>query len=214
MLDKVFEIFTQAHQTYSRAQGGLGIGLTLVRSLVQLHGGTVEARSEGTGHGSEFVVCLPLEPPAAASAAQAGAQPHSIQRRILVVDDNRDAADTLATLLELLGVEVDVASDGMSALQLVRERRPELVFLDIGMPGMDGYEVARRIRSDQDVAAVQLIALTGWGQEEDRRKSREAGMDDHLVKPVDLVTLKAILFKPARRRGHAAPAERALSASR
>jgi PAS domain S-box-containing protein len=214
MLSKVFDIFMQAQQTYSRAQGGLGIGLTLERSLVELHGGTVEARSEGLGRGSEFVVRLPLEAAPAASAGKAGPQTLSIQRRILVVDDSRDAAVMLATLLGLLGAEVDVATDGMSALEQVRERRPDLVFLDIGMPGMDGYEVARRIRQDRDLGAVQLVALTGWGQEDDRRKSKEAGIDVHLVKPLDLSTLRAVLCKLAERSGHAALLERAAGGSR
>jgi signal transduction histidine kinase len=196
MLPKVFDLFMQVDQTYSRAQGGLGIGLTLVSSLVSLHGGTVEARSEGLGRGSEFVVRLPLlaerleldasdlrdSPPSAMSP-----------RRILVVDDNRDAADSLGMLLKFLGADVRTVNDGPSALEAFQTYRPSVVLLDIGMPGMDGYEVARRTRQQPEGAGVTLIALTGWGQDEDRRRSKEAGIDHHLVKPVDLSVLEQLL---------------------
>jgi CheY-like chemotaxis protein len=197
MLPRVFDMFTQVDRTLGRAQGGLGIGLALVRSLVQMHGGSVEARSDGPGRGSEFTVRLPLarsdvrrasenDGVAKSSAALAG-------RRILVVDDNRDAADSLAMLLRFMGAEVLTAYDGPSALEVVRVHRPAVVFLDLGMPGMDGYAVAAQVRREPQYQDVTLIALTGWGQEEDRRRSREAGFDDHLTKPPDIGALEQLL---------------------
>ncbi len=195
VLPKVFDLFMQGERTYSRAQGGLGIGLTLVRSLVNLHGGGVEARSDGPGRGSEFVVRLPLA--AAQLAAPDGdryARPAAVApRRILVVDDNRDAADSLGMLLKFLGADVCTANDGPAALEAFQTYRPSVVLLDIGLPEMDGYEVARRTRQQPEGGDVTLIALTGWGQEEDRRRSREAGIDHHLVKPVDLGALEKLL---------------------
>jgi CheY-like chemotaxis protein len=195
LLPHVFELFVQADQSASRAQGGLGIGLTLVRNLVELHGATVEARSPGLGGGSEFVVRLPLvEAAICNSYREADSAPsRAIRRRLLVVDDNQDAARMLATLLRLKGQEVRVAHDGAAALELLKAEQPDLVFLDLGMPGMDGYEVARRIRSEPDIAHIKLAALTGWGQEEDRRRTAEAGFDCHLTKPLDARTLDAVL---------------------
>lgn len=189
MLPRVFDLFTQADTSASRSQGGLGIGLTLVRSLVELHGGCVDVSSGGPGQGSEFVVrlpiCLPVqtggEPPAAPASE---AVLPAARRRALVVDDNRDAANTLATLLRLQGHEVQVAYDGRAALEAVQNELPDCVFLDIGMPEMDGLEVARRIRSSHGGAAPTLVAVSGWGQEEDRRRTFEAGFDHHLIKPV------------------------------
>ncbi len=197
MLPRVFELFTQVDRSTRRAQGGLGIGLTLVKSLVEMHGGSVEARSDGRGKGSEFVVRLPL----AAAPRRAGAPAPEeegpsavlVLRRVLVVDDNRDAAESLAMLLKLLGSEVHVAYDGPGALEALRTYRPSVVLLDIGMPGMDGHEVARRIRRQPELQDVTLIALTGWGQEEDRRRSQEAGFDYHLIKPVDVGALETLL---------------------
>jgi PAS domain S-box-containing protein len=202
MLSRIFELFVQAEHATTRSQGGLGIGLTLVKSLVERHHGTVEAHSPGLGQGSEFVVRLPLttlkheepsesengEPP------QRAASPSG--QRLLVVDDNKDAADSLAMLLRLRGHEVRVAYDGSAALQLVKGYRPDLVFLDIGMPDVDGWEVARRLRRQPGLENVRLAALTGYGQEEDRRLSREAGIDHHLVKPVDPEALAALLAGP------------------
>jgi PAS domain S-box-containing protein len=196
MLSKVFDLFTQADRTHDRAQGGLGIGLTLVRSLVDMHGGSVEARSDGPGHGSEFIVRLPL------AVGRLAVQQRRLTdspgeslagRRVLVVDDSRDAADSLKMLLKLLGADVHSANDGLAALEALETYRPAIVLLDIGMPGMDGYEVARRMRQLSIGQEATLIALTGWGQEEDRRRSKEAGFDHHLVKPVDMGALQALL---------------------
>jgi CheY-like chemotaxis protein/anti-sigma regulatory factor (Ser/Thr protein kinase) len=200
MLSKIFDLFVQVDDAgaSTRAQGGLGIGLTLVKNLVTMHHGTVEAHSDGLGRGSEFVVRLPLAPRARPESPgpDAGqkaptASPHS--HRLLVVDDNRDAANSLAVLLRLQGHEVRVAHDGPAALELVKVYRPELVFLDIGMPGMDGYEVARRLRSQPGLEKVRLAALTGWGQNEDRRRTAKAGFDHHLVKPPELSVIDGLL---------------------
>jgi PAS domain S-box-containing protein len=203
MLPKVFDLFVQAERKLDRAPGGVGIGLTLVRKLVAMHGGTVEAASPGPGQGSTFVVRLPAraEAPADAPDAWAGATAASAppRRRVLVVDDNRDAADSLAVLLRLTGQEVRVAYDGPSTLAQAGEFRPALAFVDIGMPGMDGYEVARRLRRQPGLEDTVLVALTGWGQEEDRRRSAEAGFDCHLVKPVEPDALGTLLADLKRR---------------
>lgn len=196
MLARVFEMFAQADESYGRVQEGLGVGLALVQTLVQMHGGSVEAHSEGPGRGSEFVVRLPLV--ADVHTAEAGShqrQPStsSVPCRVLVVDDNQDAADSLGILLKFLGMEVHVFHDGLSALQALESHRPAVVLLDIGMPVIDGYEVARRIRRQPQFQDIALIALTGWGQEDDRRRSLAAGFDDHLVKPADAETLQALI---------------------
>jgi PAS domain S-box-containing protein len=197
MLPRIFDLFVQAERRLDRAQGGVGIGLTLVKKLVELHGGRIEAASGGLGQGSEFVVSLPAladeRPCERGRAAEQGEAAALPCRRILVVDDNQDAADSLGLLLRLAGQDVRTAYDGPSALDQVQAFRPALVFLDIGMPGMDGYEVARRLRQQSDLKDVVLVALTGWGQEEDRRRSREAGFDRHLVKPVEPSALEALL---------------------
>jgi signal transduction histidine kinase/CheY-like chemotaxis protein len=193
-LATVFDMFMQVDRSARLSQGGLGIGLTLVRSLVTMHGGRVFACSDGVGKGSEFVVELPLlagmdtRPPDDAAPA---AFPH---RRVLVVDDNRDAAETLGLLLERLGAVVAVAHSGRVALERLVEFRPSAVLLDIGMPDMDGYEVARRIRAlPPPLAGVRLIALTGWGQDHDQREAWAAGFDHHMVKPPDLDELRRLL---------------------
>jgi CheY-like chemotaxis protein len=178
-----------------RAGGGLGIGLTLVRSLVAMHGGSVGVVSAGRGKGSEFVVRLPLSVATEASAsaprqAPAGA---AAAHRVLVVDDNVDAADSLGMVLELLGAEVRVVNSGPDALATMASYAPTVVVLDIGMPGMDGYEVARRIRGDPRNDGLTLIAMTGWGQDDDRRRTRAEGFDHHLIKPPDIVALQAVL---------------------
>ncbi|OAI42277.1 hypothetical protein AYO40_00090 [Planctomycetaceae bacterium SCGC AG-212-D15] len=203
MLPDLFDLFVQMERRLYRSQGGLGIGLTLVRNLVELHGGTVQAHSSGLGQGSEFIVRLPVRqaPPAPASIRSPRAEGESMDPKhsLLVVDDNVDAADSLALLLRLEGHEVRVAHDGPSALKIAQAERPHMIFLDLGMPGMDGYQVARRLRRLPEFQQVLLVALTGWGQEEDQRRSREAGFDLHLVKPVEPDELKELLAHPPRR---------------
>jgi PAS domain S-box-containing protein len=197
LLGRVFDLFVQGDRSLARTQGGLGIGLTLVRKLVELHGGTVEARSAGPGRGSEFIVRLPTLPagePAPAGAALAdGAAGREAGLRVLVVDDNVDAAESLALMLRLWGDEVLTVHDGPAALLAAAAQRPDVVLLDIGMPGMDGYEVARRLRADPAQAGAVLVAVTGWGQADDRRRSQEAGFAFHLTKPVDPGVLEEFL---------------------
>jgi signal transduction histidine kinase len=196
MQSRIFEMFTQVDRAAGRSYGGLGIGLTLVRSLVEMHGGTVEVHSDGEGRGSEFVIRLPLaQEERKTGQSSRPAPPANVlsSQRILVVDDNRDAAESLRMLLRLLGAETEVAFSGHEALAAVEKFRPAVVLLDLGMPDMDGYEVARRIRERAEFDHVTLIALTGWGQDEDRRRAQTAGFDHHLVKPADLSSLKALL---------------------
>jgi PAS domain S-box-containing protein len=194
-LPQIFDLFAQVKQR-AGSQGGLGIGLTTARSLVEMHGGTIAAHSAGLEAGSEFVIRLPLPdlPPAAVAAPQVkqGEVPFSGQR-ILVVDDNQDAADSLGLLLQADGAEVQVAYDGQAALAAAAQFAPQTVLLDLGMPGMDGYEVARELRRDPRWQALRIIALTGWGQEADRQKTSATGFDFHLTKPIDLDALKAWL---------------------
>jgi len=193
MLHGIFDMFTQLDRSLERARAGLGIGLTLVRQLVEMHGGSVQAYSEGLGRGSEFVVRLPL---ATSQVAQAAPEPQptlALARRVLVVDDNRDAAVSLATLLNMAGHETCIAHDGLEALDAAASFRPDVMLLDIGLPKLNGYEVARRLREQPWGNDITLIALTGWGQDEDRRKTREAGFDSHLVKPVDHAALTPLL---------------------
>jgi signal transduction histidine kinase len=192
-LPTVFDLFTQSSNLTERTQSGLGIGLALVRRLVELHGGQVEARSEGLGKGSEFIVRLPRrlggpmdKPLPSQLASGQDASPHRLVRRILIADDNRDALDSLAQLLSMAGHETHTAADGLQAVEVAVALQPDLILLDIGMPGLDGYEVARRIRSQTWKRRPTLVALTGWGQDSDRTRSREAGFDAHWVKPLDL----------------------------
>ena len=198
MLDKVFSLFTQVTHPSERSQGGLGIGLSLVDGLVRLHGGSVEARSEGLDQGSEFIVRLPrgraqdASRQAAAPAPGQAAAGISGPRRILVVDDNQDAANTLADLLQIMGMEVAVAHDGRSAVSQVAGFAPQVVLLDIGLPDINGYEVARRIRKLEGVAQPRLVALTGWGQDQDKKLAEAAGFDDHWTKPVDPARLEGL----------------------
>jgi signal transduction histidine kinase/ActR/RegA family two-component response regulator len=195
-LESVFELFVQADTSLERERGGLGIGLTIVRQLVEMHGGRVAAASGGLGRGSTFTVELPLEatPPLADVAAPIeapAARPQaSARRRILIVDDNRDAADTLAMTLDLLGHEVRTYYDPLQALEHAAGYSPDLVFMDVGMPGMNGYDLARRWREQEWSKDAFLVALTGWGQEEARRSSRDAGIDQHLVKPADFADIE------------------------
>jgi len=191
LLTCVFDLFVQGQQQLSRSEGGLGLGLPLVRKLTELHGGSVSAYSAGVGQGSTFTVRLPRGEPAQAQAD--GSRRAGRARRVLVVDDNHDSADSLGLLLELGGHVVDYAYDGQSALRRAADLMPEVVLLDIGLPGMDGYAVARQLRRDTRAAAVTLIAVTGYGQEEDKARARDAGFDHHLTKPVDPVALEALL---------------------
>jgi PAS domain S-box-containing protein len=197
MLEEVFGLFTQVDPSPDRAQGGLGIGLTLVRRLVEMHGGRVEASSEGLGRGSEFVVWLPklreAETPKPSKPQGDSHNAHAPRLRVLVVDDNVDAAKTLAMLLRLEGHEIRMEHDGLAAVEAAQAYAPDVILLDIGLPGLDGYEVARRLRVIPALADTVLVALTGYGQEEDRRRSATAGFDHHLVKPIDLQTLASLL---------------------
>jgi PAS domain S-box-containing protein len=197
MLEDVFTLFAQVGRTIDRSQGGLGIGLSLVRSLVELHGGSVAAASAGQGQGSTFTLRIPCLPPqaarAAAAAAPAAAPAGSDPRKILVVDDNVDAAATLATVLEMLGHRTHMVHAGPPVFEEALAFGPDLVLLDIGLPGMSGHEVARQLRADPRFDEVLLVALTGWGSEADRQRAHEAGFDHHLTKPVDLQALEPIL---------------------
>jgi len=199
MLPKVFDLFAQADHSPDREEGGLGIGLALVRELVDLHGGTVEASSPGPGQGAEFIVRLPLaarpaleaRPPG--TAVEAGRSRPVSPRRVLLVDDNQDSAESLAALLRVLGHDVAAAYDGHGAIAAARLVKPDLILLDIGMPDMNGYEVARQLRAEPSLNSATLIALTGYGSEDDRRQSRAAGFDGHLVKPIDFEDLERVL---------------------
>ena len=201
LLPRIFDLFTQAEQGLDRAQGGLGIGLALVKALVEMHEGSVEARSAGPGQGSEFVVRLPVreapETEPTRCAAAATASPASL--RVLVVDDNVDAADSLAMLLRLGGHEVRVAYTGPAAFRGGRPPTRMSILLDIGLPGMDGYEVARRLRGKPQTRNAVLIAMTGYGQEADKERARRAGFDHHFVKPVDPTQLHDLLARWSER---------------
>jgi PAS domain S-box-containing protein len=212
-LPNIFDMFSQVDRSVEKATGGLGIGLALVKGLVEMHGGAVAASSDGEGRGSTFTVTLPMvAPPAApAPAPRRNGQPE-VLRRILVVDDSRDGADTLAQMLRLLGNDVRTAHDGLEAVEAAGEFLPEVVLMDVGMPLLNGLDATRRIREREWGRRMTVIALTGWGQEDDKQRSREAGCDGHLVKPVDLDDLEKLLgdgrdrrpFEPMRRRSEAA----------
>ena len=191
LLPRIFDLFVQGTRSIDRAEGGLGIGLALVREIVGLHGGSVSAASAGPQRGSEFTVRLPLvrAPDAGPRMNAAQTEAAARKRRILVVDDNQDSAESMAMLLRMSGHEVHTAQDGTAALEQADAHKPEIVLLDIGLPGMSGYTVAQRLRQLAGLRKVILIAMTGYGQEEDRRRSRDAGFNQHLVKPVDLATL-------------------------
>jgi CheY-like chemotaxis protein len=196
-LERVFELFAQAQHSADRVQDGLGIGLSLVRNLVQLHGGTIAASSAGVGRGSKFLIALPVlkdKPIDIAPPVRSAAQ-HGRKRglRILLVDDSPDATQMLALLLRKLGHCVETAADGPAALATVRQFTPQVVLLDIGLPGMDGYEVAARLRQIPELSGAMLIALTGYGQERDRKLATAAGFDHHVVKPLKLDELTALL---------------------
>ena len=194
-LASIFEMFTQIDRSLERSQGGLGIGLTLVKRLVEMHGGSVEAYSEGQGRGSEFMVRLPIliEKPKAKTPEPTAEQTPTTAHRILVVDDNRDAATSLAMLLKLTGNETQTAHDGLEAVEVAAAFRPDVVLLDISLPKLSGHDVCRRIRQQSWGKNMVLVALTGWGQDEDRRQSKDAGFDHHMVKPVDFTALMSLL---------------------
>jgi PAS domain S-box-containing protein len=194
-LPRIFDLFVQGDTSLERTTSGLGIGLTLVKSLVELHGGTVEARSEGPGSGSEFVIRLPGLLEGGGELAGTGGEAHAEGRgqRVLVVDDNRDSAESLAMMLELSGFEVHKAHDGLQAVDVAARLRPDVILLDIGLPSLNGYDACRRIRMQPESSDILIVALTGWGQAEDRQRSAEAGFDCHLVKPVNLKVLVSLI---------------------
>jgi CheY-like chemotaxis protein len=205
MLPKIFEMFTQGDQTLERSQSGLGIGLTLVRRLVTLHDGSVQAFSAGLDKGSQLVVRLPLsEKTAALPAPTVSAPVAPSAQRILVVDDNEDAANILSMLLQLSGNETHVAFDGVEAVEAAEKLRPDVILMDIGMPKLNGYGAARQIREQPWGKAITLVAVTGLGRDEDRKESADAGFDGHLVKPVEYGALTAMLARlPNKHAGEA-----------
>jgi len=210
-LPRIFQMFTQLDRSLEMARGGLGIGLTLVKRLVEMHGGRVEVMSEGLGRGSEFVVRLPIVVDSSTPQESVDEAEHSVRSsfRILVVDDNRDGADSLAEMLKMVGNDTRTAYDGQAGVDAAGEFRPDVILLDIGLPKLNGYEACRRIRNEPWGAGVVLIALTGWGQDEDRRRSHEAGFDRHLVKPVDPQALMKLLARLGV--GHNADARRQIN---
>jgi CheY-like chemotaxis protein len=200
MLPRVFELFAQAQTAIARTQGGMGIGLTLVKHLVALHGGKVEAHSPGLGQGSEFVVTFPLSEQVLARAPVSVPPPApSESLRLVVVEDNPDLSELLKDVLEEYGHSVEVAADGVAGAALIASSAPDCAFVDIGLPGLDGYEVARTIRASAEVK-TKLVALTGYGQFEDKMRALEAGFDEHLKKPVDMPALEKLLRKLASTR--------------
>jgi len=204
-LSRIFDLFTQGEHAAGRSSGGLGIGLALARRLVEMHGGTISAHSEGPGRGSEFVVRLPVSdmPPLADVEPDVGTVDAAVHRRVVVIDDNHDAADTLGQLIEVLGGQARIAYDGRSGIDAVREFHPDTVLLDVGMPEMDGYETCRRLRAEARERELLIIALTGWGQEQDKLRATRAGFDAHLTKPADPAALRQWLSEPPpdRRQG-------------
>jgi two-component system, sensor histidine kinase len=199
LLPRIFDLFVQAEDTMDRAKGGLGIGLTLVRRLAELHGGSVEAESEGGGKGATFTVRLPAVPASVSETTGVQPGPRRPSRRVLLVDDNADAREMYCLVLQADGHEVHEAHDGAAALTAFRCAKPDVAVIDIGLPGIDGYELARLIRAEPDGHDVTLIALTGYGFPEDRERSRAAGFDRHLVKPAAPEDLRRVLVEPAQR---------------
>ena len=191
LLPHIFDLFVQSTRSLDRAHGGLGIGLTLVHRLVKMHGGSVEARSGGLGHGSEFIVRLPILPGPILAPPPPPAHPgRETPRRMLIVDDNEDSASSMAILQRRRGHETRTAFTGPDAVAAAAEFAPEVVLLDIGLPGMDGFEVARRLRAMPALAGAFLVAMSGYGSDEDRATAKEAGFDEYLIKPVDLDILR------------------------
>jgi CheY-like chemotaxis protein len=208
MLPRVFEMFTQAEKDRGHAQGGLGIGLALAKRLIEMHGGRISARSKGRHQGSEFVIHLPLATHQLPTASENLPSQRDMQpscSRILIVDDNRDAASSLAMLLRMLGNDVQTANDGPTGLEMLESFRPAVVLTDLGMPGMSGFELARQARELPHGKDTVFIALTGWGQEEDRQRTQQAGFDHHLLKPVNLGALKVLLTEAQGRNGAPSP---------
>jgi len=202
VLSRIFDLFMQEERGRDRARGGLGIGLAIAKGLVELHGGSIRARSDGEGRGSEFVIRLPLagvEAPAAEGARSTPLENPGRGCRILVVDDNRDGAELLEEVFRALGHVTRLAFDGEDALQLARDFQPQIAFLDIGLPNMDGYELARALRALPGLARVRLVAVTGFGQEADRGRARDAGFDAHLVKPVEIDQINELMDRLLRR---------------
>jgi CheY-like chemotaxis protein len=206
LLPRVFDLFVQAKQAADRPRGGLGIGLTLVKQLVEMHGGRVEAKSDGLGCGAEFTVRLP-----ATVRTQEVSSTNVLQRprpgadrRVLIVEDNVDAAESMVMLLELLGLRVRAVGDGVAALEAARANPPDVMLIDIGLPGMDGYELAQHLRREEKLRDITLVALTGYGQEEDRQRALAAGFDYHLVKPVDFDKVERLVagLAPSRQSIH------------
>jgi CheY-like chemotaxis protein len=200
-VEKMFEPFAQGEQGIARTQGGLGLGLHLVKSMVELHGGSVSARSDGVGRGSEFVVSLPLARVAAVPARSTATGEVASARDILVIEDNPDAAQALADMLALDGHRVCIACNGRSGIALARERLPEVILCDVGLPDIDGYEVARAVRSDPALKRTRLVAVTGYAQPEDRQRAVEAGFDAHLPKPPPLDKLNEVLAETTSKKG-------------
>ena len=194
MLDKIFDLFVQSDDTLDRADGGMGLGLTLVKTLVELHDGSVSVTSDGVGKGCEFIVRLPLAPTKQCEPEIVfdSSQPHT-PKRIVLVEDNEDSRTTLQTLLSLEGHQVTTAKDGRQGLELILRLRPDAAIVDVGLPGMNGYEVARKVREEMGRTTVRLIALTGYGRSEDQQSAQEAGFDHHLVKPLKPEQLSRIL---------------------
>ncbi len=195
MIEAIFDLFVQPNRTLDRSQGGIGVGLTLARSLVEMHGGTLAARSAGEGKGSTFEVRIPLSN--APSQQRSTRIPTTVRKgsRIVVVEDNIDARDMMCHLLTRAGFECDAVGDGLSAIAAIASFRPDAAIIDVGLPGIDGFEVARRIRSDATHPGLTLIAVTGYGQHSDRARTKEAGFDAHLIKPVKFEELIELLSK-------------------
>jgi CheY-like chemotaxis protein len=203
MIEPIFEMFAQADRSLERSASGLGVGLSLSRKLVELHGGTLVARSEGPGHGAEFTVRIPVRASMARDGDAGGASgepadglaPAKARRSVLVVDDNQDFAVSLGQMLQAMGYEVRIEHDGLSGLATAEAFRPRIAFLDIGMPKLNGYDLARRLRTRPETATTLLIAVTGWGQASDRLLAREAGFDEHIVKPLEFDDLRKLLAR-------------------
>jgi CheY-like chemotaxis protein len=201
MLARIFDPFMQCATSLDRSGGGLGVGLSLVKSLVELHGGTVTAHSAGPGAGSEFVVRLPVGAPVAAAAEDCGGTGATGSCRVAIVEDNADSREMLREVLALSGYVVEAAENGPQGVELIRQWRPDVALIDIGLPGMDGYQVVRALRAGPDGKALFLVALTGYNQAQDRRRVLEAGFDVHLAKPVHLETLCRLLAEWQAKRG-------------